>query len=191
MADPIRIVHYRQSWPDDFAALAVELAAALGPRALRIDHIGSTSVPGLAAKDVIDVQISVGSLSEPGVLDDAMAACGAEFRAGAVDHRPPGTPVHARELDKRFYAKSGPRRANIHIRVEGRFNQRYALLCRDYLRAHPDAADAYAEIKRQLARRFGNDVEAYYDVKDPVFDLIMAGAREWAASNAWESQFTD
>ena len=83
------------------------------------------------------------------------------------------------------------RSANLHIRARDRFNQRYPLLCRDYLRAHPDAAAAYAEIKRQLARRFADDADAYYDIKDPVFDVIMAGAREWAERTAWQEPASD
>lgn len=81
--------------------------------------------------------------------------------------------------------------ANLHVRVAGRFNQRYALLCRDYLRAQPMAANACAEIKRQLAQRFPGDVESYFAAKDPVFDVIMAGARVWAESVGWEVPVTD
>jgi GrpB-like predicted nucleotidyltransferase (UPF0157 family) len=69
--------------------------------------------------------------------------------------------------------------------VQGRFNQRYALLCRDYLRTHPGAANAYGAIKIALARLHPNDQDAYYDVKDPVFDVIMAGAEDWAAQTNW------
>ena len=96
----------------------------------------------------------------------------------------------ARELEKRAFGYAG-RRVHLHVREAGRFNQRYPLLCRDYLRAHPLAASAYGEIKRQLARRFPNDVEAYYDVKDPVFDVLMAGAEEWVARVGWQPPPTD
>ncbi|WP_211238268.1 GrpB family protein, partial [Deinococcus pimensis] len=83
------------------------------------------------------------------------------------------------------------RRAHVHLREQGRFNGRYALLCRDYLRAHPLAANAYADVKRQLARHVGGDPEKYYDVKDPVFDIIMAGAFDWAATARWAPPPTD
>lgn len=182
----IDIVDYRSSWRDDFAVLAAALLKALGSRALRIDHIGSTAVPGLAAKDVIDVQVTVESLTAADELDAALAQCGASLVAGAAYHCPPGMTIDASELEKRLYMVGSPRRrANIHVREKERFNQRYALLCRDYLRTHPDAAAAYAAIKRQLSHRFGDDVEAYYDIKDPVFDLIMAAAREWARATDW------
>ena len=186
MPQRIDIVDYRSSWQDDFANLAAALSTALGSRAVRIDHIGSTAVPGLAAKDVIDVQVTVESLTAGDELDAAMAECEASLVDGAADHRPPGMTIDAKELEKRLYMVGSPRRrANIHVRENGRFNQRYALLCRDYLRSHPDAAAAYAAIKRQLAQRFADDVEAHYDIKDPVFDLIMTAAREWSIATDW------
>lgn len=83
------------------------------------------------------------------------------------------------ELEKRFFNEPpDERRANIHVRAHGRFNQRYVLLCRDYLRSRPLAARAYGEMKRALGRIVAGDAEAYYDVKDPVFDVLMAGANE-------------
>jgi GrpB-like predicted nucleotidyltransferase (UPF0157 family) len=102
------------------------------------------------------------------------------------DHRPPGMNLSDVELEKRAFTEpAGERRANVHVRAEGRFNQRYALLCRDYLRAHPAAAGAYADVKRALTGIVGDDIDAFYAVKDPVFDIIMAGADEWAAATAW------
>jgi len=70
---------------------------------------------------------------------------------------------------------------NAHVRVAGWPNHRYALLFRDYLRAHPPAAAAYARLKLALAERFGDDLRAYTEVKDPACDLIMAAAEDWAA----------
>ena len=181
----IEIVDYKASWPAEFQAVARRLREALGASALRIDHIGSTAVPGLAAKDVIDLQVTVADLD--GQVPELLARAG--FRPWQdlmTDHSPPGVELSATELQKRlFNAPEGERRANIHLRVEGRFNQRYPLLCRDYLRAEPLAASAYGQVKRALARIVPNDVEAYYDVKDPVFDILMAGAEAWAARTSW------
>ena len=83
---------------------------------------------------------------------------------------------------------AGQRSANIHIRVSGRLNQRYPLLFRDYLRAHPSTAESYALVKVALAKYHADDVEAYYDVKDPVCDIIMAAAEEWAAATHWQPE---
>lgn len=183
MAVVIEIVPYRDSWPEEFAVLGAAMRAAVGELALAIHHIGSTSVPGLDAKDVVDVQMTVASLDAP--VREPLERIGYRIvERVAVDHCPPGMVLEPEQLEKRLYGFSG-RRVHLHVRERGRFNQAYPLLCRDYLRAHPLAADAYAEIKRQLARRFPDDVEAYYDVKDPVFDLIMVGAREWAERNGW------
>jgi GrpB-like predicted nucleotidyltransferase (UPF0157 family) len=74
------------------------------------------------------------------------------------------------------------RRVNVHVRVAGWPNQRYALLFRDYLRAHPRAAAAYAQLKRALAERHAGDPAAYTELKDPACDLIVAAAEDWAAA---------
>ncbi len=162
------------------------LRRELGERAVRIDHIGSTAVPGLAAKDVIDVQITVEALDAP-EIEAAFERAGARPTDLTSDHLPPGSVLDPEELRKLVFVFEPPaRRANVHVRQAGRFNQRYALLCRDYLRAHRGTADAYAEVKRRLAGRFPDDVDAYYDVKDPAFDLFMSAAPEWAASTGWE-----
>lgn len=178
----IEIVPYRPGWPGAFAALGARLREAVGPRVLAIHHIGSTSVPGLAAKDVLDVQLTVADLGVD--LAPALAPLGFEPRPHLTDHRPPGLALAPAELEKRVFKLLAPE-ANLHVRVAGRFNQRYALLFRDWLRATPMAADAYAEIKRQLARRFPTDLDAYYDIKDPVCDALMAGALGWADATGW------
>jgi GrpB-like predicted nucleotidyltransferase (UPF0157 family) len=181
----IEIADYQDRWPSEFRSVASRLRQALGSSALRIDHIGSTAVPELPAKDVIDVQITVADLSE--TVESVLTDAGFVRRQWTRDHMPPGSTLPDVELEKRvFGAAEGERPANIHIRVEGRFNQRYALLCRDYLRAHPPAARAYGEVKRALAAIVGDDLDAFYAVKDPVFDIIMAGAEEWATATDWK-----
>jgi GrpB-like predicted nucleotidyltransferase (UPF0157 family) len=184
----IEIVDYKSIWAAEFLAISSKIRATLDSDALKIQHIGSTSVPNLAAKDVIDIQITVSKLEEE-VLKTKLENAGFVWREGLIhDHCPPGITLPDSELEKHFFAQEllGIRRANVHIRIEGRFNQRYALLCRDYLRSHPMAANAYAQIKRQLARYFPENAEAYYDIKDPVFDVIMAGANDWAVFTAWQ-----
>ena len=69
--------------------------------------------------------------------------------------------------------------------MQGSANHRYALLFRDYLRAHPAARDTVQAIKRELARRHGDDADAYYAIKDPVYDLIWLAANAWALASAW------
>jgi GrpB-like predicted nucleotidyltransferase (UPF0157 family) len=71
------------------------------------------------------------------------------------------------------------------VRLIGRANQRYALLFRDYLRTHSTAAAAYAQVKAALALLHPDDMDAYYEVKDPVCDIIMCGAEDWAVVSHW------
>ncbi|MEM9200895.1 MAG: GrpB family protein [Actinomycetota bacterium] len=179
----IEIVESDPTWPEQFVTLRTRLASALGDEALRIDHIGSTSVPGLAAKDVIDIQITVAAL-DPAILDQLETA-GFTARRDITDDVLVGCDDRV-QLTK-LYAREGEgeRRANIHIRAAGRRNQRYALLFRDYLRADPTVRDAYAQLKRHLAVQHPDDVDAYYDVKDPVMDIIYRGAEVWAAAHRW------
>ena len=178
----VEIVAYADDWPREFERVARRVRAALGEQALRVDHIGSTAVPGLAAKDRIDVQVTVGDLA------DANALGGAGFAelTPVADHRPPGASGGEDDWAKRFFdTPDDVRRANVHVRVEGRANQRYALLFRDYLRTHATAADAYAELKRRLAAEL-RDVRRYAEVKDPACDLIIAAAEDWAAASGWQ-----
>lgn len=179
---PIVIVPYDCRWPEEFRRTETALHEALGSLALRIDHIGSTAVPGLAAKDIIDVQITVAAL-DAGAIATALAPLGytlLEYITG--DHMPPGRTDPPEEWRKlMFRPPAEQRRTNLHVRQAGRANQRYALLFRDYLRADPAAAAAYAQVKTALARLHPEDLDAYYDVKDPVCDLIMGAAVRWAA----------
>ena len=176
----ILIEPYSDRWPEQFRELAARIRAALGERALRIDHIGSTAVPGLAAKPVIDVQVTVRDLADARTLVDA----GFEEKVGFGDNRPPGAQGPDADWEKRFFnPPSG--RANVHVRVKGRPNQRYPLLFRDYLRIHPEAAKAYEQLKRGLARHLP-DSAVYADVKDPACDLIATAADAWAKATGWE-----
>lgn len=178
-------------WPSQFSRLGSDLRAALGEVAMRIDHVGSTAVPGLAAKDIIDIQVTVRDLDDPAIAP-AMVSVGAVERfKGTYDHEPPGRTVPEGDRQKWLWHLRGVIDANIHIRVDGKWNQRYAILCRDFLRSHPDTAAAYGEVKRQLARRFPTDAEAYYDVKDPAFDLFMSVAEEWVEWTGWKSGPSD
>ncbi|MBL8813895.1 MAG: GrpB family protein [Planctomycetaceae bacterium] len=181
----IEICSYRSSWADDFVQQASALHSALGPLALRVDHIGSTSVPGLAAKDVIDIQVTVEDLSVDLVTQLTGAGFVQHVRVGH-DHVPPGFSSDARHWSKLlFLERPGDRRCNIHVRRNGMANQRYPLLFRDYLRAHPATAEAYAVLKRRLAVSLA-DPKQYPEVKDPAVDLIYLAAEDWAGRTGWQ-----
>ena len=183
----IVIANYDPSWPEAFDALRASLLDILGPLAVRVDHIGSTSVPGLGAKDVIDIQVTALELAPE--ITQRLTAAGYQHRKSiAHDHVPLGEDDNPHLwLKLLFQQPIGQRRANVHVRVEGNPNQRYPLLFRDYLRAHPNSARTIELIKREIAKRHADDVEAYYDIKDPVYDLIWDAAQEWAKNTDWEA----
>jgi GrpB-like predicted nucleotidyltransferase (UPF0157 family) len=190
----IEIVDYQERWLEEFEVIAKQLRDGLGDLALRIDHIGSTSVPGLAAKDIIDVQVAVERL-EPSLIP-LLTRLGFEHPPydedphHHADHQPPGYPTAKDEWRKFFFHKPQPRKVNLHVRVAGKANQRYALLFRDYLRTHPASAEAYARLKRMLAANLAN-LDIYADVKDPACDLIAIAAEAWAKQTQWKANPSD
>jgi GrpB-like predicted nucleotidyltransferase (UPF0157 family) len=175
-------------WQGRGLELAEEMRVALGPLARRVEHIGSTSIPGMAAKPVYDMQISVDDLAEAADAFDAplRASFGLERRPWERDHVPAGRGDDPALWTKRLWGSSrtGGGRINLHVRVVGSPNERLALLFRDWFRAHPPAVPAYAAFKLALAG-ITDDLEVYTDVKDPVVDLIIVMAEAWAAASAW------
>ncbi|MEU6298710.1 GrpB family protein [Streptomyces erythrochromogenes] len=169
----IEIVEYRDSWPADFSELGARLRAGLGDAALRIDHIGSTAVPGLRAKPVIDVQVSVACL-EPASFRVPLEAIGFEFRFSNTD------------LTKRYFReRSGPR-THVHVRRAGSFTEQLCLLLRDYLRDSPAEAELYGARKAELAERHGTDRRAYTAAKSSVVWELTRRADGWAQARGWE-----
>src|SRR5512142_986207 len=120
----IEIVDYKDSWPEEFRIIAARLRQGLGPLALRIDHIGSTSVRGLAAKDVIDLQITVAAHDQP--LKDALTPLGYTHRPEySRDHRPAQATGPEEDWTKwLFDPPPGQRLTHTHVRLGGRANQR-------------------------------------------------------------------
>lgn len=188
MSEPIEIVPYKPEWVEEFQSLAGRLREGLDGLALRIDHIGSTAVPGLPAKDVIDMQVTVASLEPIEPIREGLQRAGFVLHpAIATDHRPPGEEGPEEDWLKRF-AREVPRgkRTHVHIRMQGRRNQRYALLFRDYLRSHPLMAEAYARLKFQIAAFHRDNRDAYVEIKDPAVDLIALPAEEWSKRTSWQ-----
>lgn len=187
------IREYDQGWPDAFRDAAGRLRMVLGQGADRIDHIGSTSVPGLASKDVIDIQVSVENGTDLDSIAGALEEAGwTLWRGVASDHAVPGLPPDERAWRKVFIREPpGYRPVNVHVRVVGQANQRYPLLFRDYLRAHPHSAQAYATLKKDLALLLPDDLDRYADVKDAACDLIYFAAEAWAQAIGWNAGRSD
>ena len=183
------VVPHDPEWGRNGQALCAQLRAALGPLALRVEHIGSTSVPGMAAKDIYDVQVSVAGLdAAAAAFEEPLAALGFVRAPYLRDHVPAGREAAEDPADwaKRYWSRrtADAPPVNLHVRRAGSPNERLALLFRDWLRATPDAVPAYARFKCVLADTVP-DTGTYADVKDPVVDLIGVVAEQWAARTGW------
>ena len=151
--DPIEVVPYDARWPVTFREWRDRLANALGTAAVSIEHIGSTAVPGLAAKPVIDIQVTVRELDQEAAYVPAVEALGVALRA--------------RERGHRYFRPAGalPRTVQIHVYATGSEEERVHLLFRDHLRSDASARDDYARMKQEAARRYRGDRIAYNEAK--------------------------
>ena len=177
------------TWAERAGVLIATLHGALGAGALRIDHVGSTAIPAMDAKDVLDIQVSVTDLVDAQERFDApLRDLGfARAPSGTRDHVPAGRRDDPALWTKRFWTRRGTGEdTNLHVRVSGSPNERLALLFRDWMCAHPHAVIAYSAIKRSLAATLP-DLDTYADVKDPIVDLVIVTAEEWAAETGWST----
>lgn len=144
----IEFSSYQTSWPSTFEAEAQRLRRRLGDRCVRVDHVGSTAVPRLSAKPIIDIQVSMTSLADRDFLERAMHELGfAHVDLGAFD------------LIYPFFKrpKRWPSSHHVHLCQSGGEQERKHLAFRDYLRRHPEAATAYEREKRRLAQAYRGD----------------------------------
>ncbi|XVX21874.1 dephospho-CoA kinase [Actinomycetota bacterium] len=173
------------TWPDQGARMIARLRRALGDVAHTIDHVGSTSVPGLIAKNVIDIQVGVASLDDVDTAEvvSSLAAAGFPRATGEWSDQP-------RDYDdaptpKRMHGSADPDRvAHIHIREVGSPAWRDALLFRDWLRADEEVRTAYAAEKLRLAAEL-TSTSAYAEGKEPWFAAVWPHADEWAEETGW------
>jgi GrpB-like predicted nucleotidyltransferase (UPF0157 family) len=168
--DPaVRIVDYDAAWPETAAAEMALVEAALGARATRIDHVGSTAVPGMPAKPIVDLQVSVAEIAPVEPYARPLEGLGYLF---APD---PDSP------DFHFFGKPAerPRTFHLHVCAAGGEDERRHLALRDYLRAHPDEARRYGEVKRRLAASRPGDRLAYIDGKSGYVAALERRALDW------------
>jgi len=171
--EPVEIQPYDESWPDRFQDWRRRLAAALGGVASRIAHVGSTAVPGLAAKPVVDIQVSVADLGNEPHYVPAIEAVGVLLRS--------------REHARRYFRPPPPRprAVQLHVCAAGSDWEREHLLFRDYLRADHDARVAYADLKRELAVRWRDDRLAYTGEKTAFILDALGAAEVWVGGTGW------
>lgn len=183
----VAISGYDAAWAARADDVIRVLQRTLGPEARRIEHIGSTAIPGMAAKDLLDLQVSVTDLDRAAAEFDApLRGLGFEQMPYGYDHVPAGRDEDQEVWVKRFWCRRGTSEpdVNLHVRLVGSPNERLALLFRDWMRAHPEAIPPYAAIKRTLAAAVP-DSRVYTEVKDPIVDLVIVVAEEWAAATGW------
>ena len=168
--DEVEIVDYDPRWLELFAAEAARLRPAFGLSLVAMEHIGSTSVPGLAAKPVIDIQAVVRLLPDmDAITPRVIGLCWTQgvFATDAM-----------RRLYFKKYDASGVRTHQLHIYKADHPAAAAHLLFRDYLRAHEEEARRYVALKRELAQRFRTERLAYNDAKTEYIEAVVAKARE-------------
>jgi dephospho-CoA kinase len=195
---PARLAPADPTWPDQARRIVARLKTACGAKALRVDHIGSTAVPGLDAKDAIDVQVTVESLSAADELGAALLSAGypriehITADVGKPDARSTVARYdHSDETalwQKRVHGSADPGRpAYVHLRVNGWPNQQFALLFVDWLVANPDVREEYLTVKRNAehAAAPDEDIAAYVAAKEPWFLDAYRRAWAWADTSGW------
>jgi GrpB-like predicted nucleotidyltransferase (UPF0157 family)/ubiquinone/menaquinone biosynthesis C-methylase UbiE len=184
----IELLDHDPGWAPAFEAERTRLMHALGPVALRIEHHGSTAVPGLAAKPIIDIQVSVASLQPLAAYARPLALCG-------YVHRP-----HADDAFAPFFHRPStwPHTHHVHVVQAESDEERRTLAFRDYLRHDADAAREYETLKRELAARFGGasseSRDAYAEAKGPFVKAIVEralAAAERAAIRRYYDEFAE
>jgi GrpB-like predicted nucleotidyltransferase (UPF0157 family) len=167
----IVVVPYNPDWPEQFRREAAKIAAIFGPELISIHHIGSTSVPGLSAKPIIDMMPVVRDIEKVDMLNPAM------IELGYVPKGENGIP------GRRYFTKGGDanRTHHVHAYASGNPEVSRHLDFRDYLIAYPEEAQHYATLKAELARQFRNDIWGYMAGKDSFIKETLRKAQQWRA----------
>ncbi|MBV9011708.1 MAG: dephospho-CoA kinase [Pseudonocardiales bacterium] len=169
------------SWPQQAQRVITRVEKVAAGRALRIDHIGSTAVPGLDAKDVLDMQVVVADLTVAQRLAADLSAVGLVTLAGRLDHARDGT-----TRDKGYATNADPARdVNCHVRPLDSPFWRETLLLRDWLRTHPAGVREYTELKHRLAAQQWDSIDAYATAKTPFLRSALDRAEQWALRSGW------
>lgn len=166
-ADRVRLVPHDPRWAVAFAAEAARLREAIGPYALAVEHIGSTAIPGIPAKPILDIGVAVRRFEEATACVPLLERLGYEY-------------LGENGIPRRHFLRRGhPTTHHLHIFELGSSRWEEHLLFRDYLRSHPDEAQRYAALKRELARCHPEDRDAYLQGKAAFIAAVLAAARAW------------
>jgi GrpB-like predicted nucleotidyltransferase (UPF0157 family) len=160
----VKVAPYTAEWERLFEEEKALLQAAIGRYVLDIQHVGSTAIPGIVAKPIIDIAIAVANFEEASVCIEPVERLGYEYRGEN------GIPR------RHYFVKGDPRTYHIHMNELGSRDWQKLVRFRDYLVQHPDLAEAYAALKTELAGRYPTDREAYQEGKAPFIERVLGEA---------------
>ena len=159
------VLPYDEQWKQDFLKIKAELAGALGQLAIGIEHVGSTSVQGLSAKPIIDIDVVIKDYT---ILEDVVSAL------GGIGYQHEGNlGIVGREAFK-YSGKEHLKKHHLYVCPEDSPELRRHIAFRDFLRAHPEAVREYSRIKEEGAKQFPNDIERYMEHKSQFIERIYA-----------------
>lgn len=166
----VEVVPHSSRWAGEFRAEAERLTAALGDEVVAVHHVGSTAIPGISAKPIIDILLEVREVERLDDLGPEMSGLGYEARG------------EFGLSGRRFFVKhAGELRTHqIHAYTTGHPELERHLAFRDYMISHPEDAEAYGRLKEELARRFSTDIEGYMDGKDAFIKEMERRALAWS-----------
>lgn len=168
MKPPVIIVEYNHRWPIMYEEEKAQILSVIGGKILAIEHIGSTAVPGLGGKPIIDVMVGVRRLYIAKKCIEPLATIGYEY-----------VPEYEVSIPDRRYFRKGPpeRHRHLHMIELGSNFWESHILFRDYLRAHPETAQEYYELKKELAARFGSDSLGFTNAKTKFIESVVKKAQ--------------
>lgn len=171
----IELVDYSKAWPRLFAEEAARLRSVFGGELLELHHVGSTSIPGIKAKPIIDTLAVVKDIGIVQSFDEPLIKLGYRPRGECLDNPAPGTPG-------RFYFSKdsgGLRTHQLHVCQKGHFEIDRILAFRDFLKTHADRADAYSRLKERVVEQNRYDIVGYIKGKEEFIKTVIARAEEW------------
>lgn len=174
MSDQIVISEYDPRWPAIYEEEVARILAVAGDAITAVEHVGSTSVPGLGAKPIIDIMAAVAQIDGAMALVEPLSALGYTYML-----------EYEKLIPERRFFRRGLESASHHLHIVETTTDFWIdhLLFRDYLRAHRETAVEYEKIKRRLAARLGDDRAAFTMAKTSFIEPVLARARTWRESN--------
>jgi GrpB-like predicted nucleotidyltransferase (UPF0157 family) len=162
----LQLSPYEPNWSQLFLAEKEQLCASLGNHILDIQHIGSTSIPGMPAKPILDIGVAVANFEEASRCIPLLEQLGFTYKGEN------GIPR------RHYFVKGNPRTHHLHMLEVASAEWKNHLLFRDYLRNNPETAQAYARLKQTLATQFANNREAYQSGKESFIQAVLQKAKE-------------